>query len=160
MYSLLNINCCSKCAVFFQKLWMKILKMTIVVRAVVGACQVAVHIWRLLPIPRRRSRLPESSSASPFVTMQRKELLMSLSATNSPQKTFCFFTFGFSSKSTLPLHVWPYHISPCSGDWHWVYFGGWYILIPISPVFSSPPGTHGRGLSQIAPSSVAIVSLA
>ena len=43
----------------------KILKITIVVRAVVGACQVGVHIWRLLPIRQRRTCLTQSSSSSP-----------------------------------------------------------------------------------------------
>ena len=47
------------------KSFVKILKITIVVRAVVGACQVGVHIWRLLPIRQRRTCLTQSSSSSP-----------------------------------------------------------------------------------------------
>ena len=106
--------------------------MTIVVRAVVGGCQVAVHIWRLLPIPRRRNHLSQSSSSA------------SASATKELPSLFFFFKQNLISS----CHIWPNPIFLCFGEsdikGRLVNFCGWYILIPISPVLcplplSSPP---------------------
>ena len=84
-------------------------------------------------------------------------------------KLFAFSLVSFSS-NLAQVHISSFispefplesHIQACL-----VYFGGRrYILIPIFPSFRpllpfSFPPTLGRCLSQIAPSSVAIVSLA